>query len=184
MAVPAVGQRDPRSAGPPHVSADARGPRDGHAGAEQVTPAVPESTATTGVASLLLAPFGSHGINLAAITAAICTGPEAHENPARRYTAAVWGGIFYLLAGVFGATIAALFAAFPKELVVSVAALALFGSIMSGLANAMQDTRQREAALVTFMVTASGLTLLSIGSAFWGLVAGVVTQVVLNARRA
>jgi benzoate membrane transport protein len=147
------------------------------------TPSAP-LIATTGVASLLLAPFGSHGINLAAITAAICTGPEAHENPARRYTAAVWGGIFYLVAGVFGATIAALFAAFPKELVVSVAALALFGSIMSGLANAMQDTRQREAALVTFMVTASGLTLLSIGSAFWGLVAGVVTQVVLNARRA
>jgi len=147
------------------------------------TPSAP-LIATTGIASLLLAPFGSHGINLAAITAAICTGPEAHENPAKRYTAAVWGGIFYLLAGIFGATIAALFAALPKALVVSVAALALFGSIMSGLANAMQDARQREAALVTFMVTASGLTLLSIGSAFWGLVAGVVTQVVLNARRA
>ncbi|MCX4145656.1 benzoate/H(+) symporter BenE family transporter [Paraburkholderia madseniana] len=139
---------------------------------------------TTGIASLLLAPFGSHGINLAAITAAICTGPEAHENRDKRYTAAVWCGIFYLIAGIFGATIAALFAALPKALVVSVAALALFGSIMSGLANAMQDLKQREAALVTFMVTASGLTLLSIGSAFWGLVAGVLTQLVLNARRA
>ncbi|RAS35827.1 benzoate/H(+) symporter BenE family transporter [Paraburkholderia bryophila] len=147
------------------------------------TPSAP-LISTTGLASLLLAPFGSHGINLAAITAAICTGPEAHENRDKRYTAAVWCGIFYLIAGVFGATIAALFAALPKALVVSVAALALFGSIMSGLANAMQDVRQREAALVTFMVTASGLTLLSIGSAFWGLVAGVVTQVVLNARRA
>ncbi|HEY2608080.1 benzoate/H(+) symporter BenE family transporter [Paraburkholderia sp. RL18-103-BIB-C] len=147
------------------------------------TPSAP-LISTTGIASLLLAPFGSHGINLAAITAAICTGPEAHENRDKRYTAAVWGGIFYLLAGVFGATIAALFAALPKALVVSVAALALFASIMSGLANAMQDVKQREAALVTFMVTASGLTLLSIGSAFWGLVAGVLTQVVLNARRA
>ncbi|CAB3660009.1 Inner membrane protein YdcO [Paraburkholderia phenoliruptrix] len=147
------------------------------------TPSAP-LISTTGLASLLLAPFGSHGINLAAITAAICTGPEAHPNRHKRYTAAVWCGIFYLIAGVFGATIAALFAAFPRELVVSVAALALFGSIMSGLTNAMQDARQREAALVTFMVTASGLTLLSIGSAFWGLVAGVVTQVVLNARRA
>ncbi|MDR6388655.1 benzoate/H(+) symporter BenE family transporter [Paraburkholderia phenoliruptrix] len=147
------------------------------------TPSAP-LISTTGLASLLLAPFGSHGINLAAITAAICTGPEAHPNRDKRYTAAVWCGIFYLIAGVFGATIAALFAAFPRELVVSVAALALFGSIMSGLTNAMQDARQREAALVTFMVTASGLTLLSIGSAFWGLVAGVVTQVVLNARRA
>ncbi|KKJ06436.1 benzoate/H(+) symporter BenE family transporter [Burkholderia gladioli] len=139
--------------------------------------------ATTGIASLALAPFGSHGINLAAITAAICTGPEAHEDRARRYPAAVWCGLFYLVAGVFGATIAALFDALPKALVVSVAALALFGSIMSGLANAMQDLRQREAALVTFMVTASGLTLLSIGSAFWGLVAGVITQLILNARR-
>lgn len=147
------------------------------------TPSAP-LISTTGIASLLLAPFGSHGINLAAITAAICTGPEAHENRDKRYTAAVWGGIFYLIAGIFGATIAALFAALPKALVVSVAALALFGSIMSGLANAMQDTKQREAALVTFMVTASGLTLLSIGSAFWGLVAGVLTQLVLNARRA
>ena len=147
------------------------------------TPSAP-LISTTGIASLLLAPFGSHGINLAAITAAICTGHEAHENRDKRYTAAVWAGIFYLIAGIFGATIAALFAALPKALVVSVAALALFGSIMSGLANAMQDLKQREAALVTFMVTASGLTLLSIGSAFWGLVAGVLTQLVLNARRA
>jgi benzoate membrane transport protein len=148
-----------------------------------VAPASP-LIATTGLASLVLAPFGSHGVNLAAITAAICTGPHAHENPAKRYMAAVWGGVFYLIAGIFGATIAALFAAFPKALVVSIAALALFGSIMSGLTNAMQDPKQREAALVTFMVTASGLTLLSIGAAFWGLVAGVITQVVLNARRA
>ena len=146
------------------------------------TPSAP-LIATTGIASLLLAPFGSHGINLAAITAAICTGPEAHEDRNKRYTAAVWAGVFYLIAGIFGATIAALFASLPKALVVSVAALALFGSIMSGLANAMQDLKQREAALVTFMVTASGLTLLSIGSAFWGLVAGVLTQLVLNARR-
>ena len=147
------------------------------------TPSAP-LIATTGIASLLLAPFGSHGINLAAITAAICTGPEAHEDRNKRYTAAVWCGVFYLIAGIFGATIAALFASLPKALVVSVAALALFGSIMSGLANAMQDLKQREAALVTFMVTASGLALLSIGSAFWGLVAGVLAQLVLNARRA
>ncbi|WJF91670.1 benzoate/H(+) symporter BenE family transporter [Paraburkholderia bonniea] len=146
------------------------------------TPAAP-LIATTGLASLVLAPFGSHGINLAAITAAICTGPEAGEDRTRRYSAAVWCGVFYLIAGTFGATIAALFAALPSALVISVAALALFGSIMSGLTSAMQDVRQREAALVTFMVTASGLTLLSIGSAFWGLVAGVVTQILLYARQ-
>ncbi|SAK59974.1 benzoate/H(+) symporter BenE family transporter [Caballeronia ptereochthonis] len=146
------------------------------------TPSAP-LISTTGIASLLLAPFGSHGVNLAAITAAICTGREAHEDRDKRYTAAVWCGVFYLIAGTFGATIAALFAAFPKALVVSVAALALFGSIMSGLTNAMLDARQREPALVTFMVTASGLTLLSIGPAFWGLIAGVATHFVLNARR-
>src|SRR6266702_4981462 len=110
-----------------------------------ITPSAP-LIATTGAASLLLAPFGSHGVNLAAITAAICTGPEAHENRDKRYMAAVWCGIFYLIAGIFGAAIAALFAAFPKALVVSVAALALFGSIMSGLTNAMQEVKQREAA--------------------------------------
>ncbi|MDG0026019.1 benzoate/H(+) symporter BenE family transporter [Trinickia sp. Y13] len=146
------------------------------------TPSAP-LISTTGIASLLLAPFGSHGITLAAITAAICTGPQAHEDRTKRYTAALWCGLFYLVAGIFGATIAALFAALPKALVVSVAALALFGSIMSGLTNAMSNVREREAALVTFMVTASGLTLLSIGSAFWGLVAGVITQVILGARR-
>ena len=137
----------------------------------------------TGFASLLLAPFGSHGINLAAISAAICTGPHAHEDPNKRYTAAVWCGIFYGIAGVFGATLAALFAALPKELVLSIAALALFGSIMNGLTVAMSEAREREAALITFMVTASGFTLFSIGSAFWGIVAGVLTLMILNWRK-
>lgn len=138
---------------------------------------------TTGIASLLLAPFGSHGINLAAISAAICTGPEAHENPHKRYTAALWCGLFYGVAGIFGATLAALFAALPKALVLSIAALALLGSITNGLSNAMVDARQREAAMITFLVTASGLTLFSVGSAFWGLVAGLATQLILSWRR-
>ncbi|MDD2055977.1 benzoate/H(+) symporter BenE family transporter [Pseudomonas sp. GD03860] len=138
----------------------------------------------TGLASLVLAPFGSHGINLAAISAAICTGPHAHEDPSKRYTAAVWCGIFYGIAGIFGATLAALFAALPKELVLSIAALALFGSIMNGLTVAMNEAKEREAALITFMVTASGFTLFSIGSAFWGIVAGVLTLLILNWRKA
>lgn len=142
-------------------------------------PASPLIT-TTGIASLLLAPFGSHGINLAAISAAICTGPHAHEDPKKRYTAAVWCGIFYGIAGIFGATLAGLFAAFPKELVLSIAALALFGSIMNGLTIAMNESKEREAALVTFMVTASGMTLFSVGSAFWGIVAGVLTLMILS----
>lgn len=147
--------------------------------------AVPASPliATTGLASLLLAPFGSHGINLAAISAAICTGPQAHEDASKRYTAAVWCGIFYGIAGLFGATLAALFASLPGELVISVAALALLGSIMNGLHSALADPGQREPALITFLVTASGLTLAGIRSAFWGLVAGLLASLLLTARR-
>ena len=147
--------------------------------------AVPASPliATTGLASLLLAPFGSHGINLAAISAAICTGPQAHEDASKRYTAAVWCGLFYGIAGLFGATLAALFASLPSELVISVAALALLGSIMNGLHGALADPGQREPALITFLVTASGLTLAGIGSAFWGLVAGLLASLLLTARR-
>ncbi|MEJ8795739.1 benzoate/H(+) symporter BenE family transporter [Trinickia caryophylli] len=152
--------------------------------ADGYTPPSAPLIATTGVASLALAPFGSHGVTLAAITAAICTGPEAHEDRTKRYTAALWCGFFYLVAGVFGATISSLFAALPKALIASIAALALFGSIAGGLTNAMSQPREREAALVTFMVAASGLTLLSIGPAFWALVAGLATQLILHARRA
>ncbi|MWV13522.1 benzoate/H(+) symporter BenE family transporter [Pseudomonas sp. R-28-1W-6] len=139
--------------------------------------------ATTGLASLLLAPFGSHGINLAAISAAICTGAEAHEDRHKRYTAALWCGLFYGIAGIFAATLAALFAALPAALVLSIAALALLGSIGNGLAQAMLEPGQRDAALVTFMVTASGMTLLGIGSAFWGLIAGALTLYILNWRK-
>ncbi|RMQ41690.1 Benzoate membrane transport protein [Pseudomonas cichorii] len=146
------------------------------------TPSSPLISAT-GITSLLTAPFGCHGLNLAAISAAICTSPNAHEDKSKRYTAAVWCGIFYAAAGVFGATLAALFAAFPKELVLSIAALALFGSLINGLTVAMSEPREREAALITFMVTASGLTLFSIGSALWGIVAGVLTLVILNLRK-
>ncbi|AIR89924.1 benzoate/H(+) symporter BenE family transporter [Pseudomonas cremoricolorata] len=145
-------------------------------------PASPLIT-STGLASLLLAPFGSHGVNLAAISAAICTGPHAHEDPAKRYTAAVWCGLFYAVGGTFGATLAALFAALPKELVLSIAALALLGSIINGLSVAMAEAREREAALITFMVTASGMSLLSIGSAFWGIIAGLLTLLILNPRK-
>jgi len=137
----------------------------------------------TGAVSLVLAPFGCFAINLAAITAAICMGREAHEDPAKRYLASVFAGVFYLLVGVFGATVGALFAAFPRELVLAVAGLALFGTIGGGLATAMKDDAQREPALVTFLVTASGLSLGGIGSAFWGVVAGGMALLVLNWRK-
>jgi len=138
----------------------------------------------TGVATLLLAPFGAFALNLAAITAAICMGPEAHPDPARRYMASVWAGIFYLLVGVFGATVAGLFAAFPQALVLAIAGIALIGTLGNSLATALQDPGEREAALVTFLVTASGLSLLGVGAAFWGLVAGVIVRVVLRPRQA
>ncbi|TBU98152.1 benzoate/H(+) symporter BenE family transporter [Stutzerimonas kirkiae] len=143
------------------------------------TPASP-LISCTGIVSTLTAPFGSHGIHLAAITMAICAGPEAHAQKEKRYSAAVWCGLFYGIAGIFGATLAALFAAFPSALVLSIAALALLGSIGNGLTQAMLQPQEREAALVTFMVTASGLTLLGIGSALWGLVAGVLTLLILR----
>ncbi|WP_348943669.1 benzoate/H(+) symporter BenE family transporter [Chitinibacter sp. FCG-7] len=134
----------------------------------------------TGLTTMVLAPFGAFAINLAAITAAICMGKDAHEDAAKRYVAAVAAGVFYVLIGVFGATVAALFAAFPKELVMVVAGLALLNIIGNGLALAVREEAHREAAIITFVVTASGVTLFGIGSAFWGLVAGGVATLVLR----
>ena len=127
---------------------------------------------TTGVATLLLAPFGGYALNLAAITAAICMGREAHEDPRRRYVASAAAGVFYIVVGLLGGAVVGLIAAFPKALVLAVAGFALLGTIGSGLAVAMKDESQREAALITFLVTASGLTLWGVGAAFWGVVAG------------
>jgi benzoate membrane transport protein len=135
---------------------------------------------TTGVASTVLAPFGSHAINLAAITAAICTGPDAHPDPKRRYIAGVSCGAFYLLIGVFGSTLVALFAGLPGELIAALAGVALFGAIAGGLSAATSDETSREAAIITFLVTASKITVFGIGSAFWGLVIGVAAHLVLT----
>jgi benzoate membrane transport protein len=137
----------------------------------------------TGIANVLLAPFGAFALNLAAITAAICMGREAHEDPNRRYVAAMAAGIFYVLIGLFGATVAALFAAFPKELVMAIAGIALLGTIGNSLAAALREETDREPALVAFLVTASGLSLAGIGSAFWGLVAGVITMLMWRTKR-
>lgn len=128
----------------------------------------------TGITTLVLAPLGGFAFNLAAITAAICMGREAHEDPAKRYMAAIAAGGFYLLVGLFGSTVGALFAAFPKELVLAIAGLALLGTIGNGLATALTHEKEREPALITFLVTASGVTLFGVGSAFWGLVAGAL----------
>lgn len=129
---------------------------------------------TSGVATLVLAPFGAFALNLSAITAAIVMGREAHEDPAKRYTAAVSCGALYVLIGVFGATVTGLLTAFPKELVAAIAGLALLGTIGNGLAIGLRDESHREAALLTFLVTLSGVAIAGIGSAFWGVVAGAL----------
>jgi len=128
----------------------------------------------TGATTLVLATFGGFALNLAAITAAICMGSEAHDDPSKRYMAAVSAGMFYLLIGIFGATVAALFAAFPTELVLTIAGLALLATIGNSLSTALASDEQREPVLITFLVTASGVSLFGIGAAFWGLVAGVL----------
>ena len=126
----------------------------------------------TGLATLVLAPFGAFALNLSAITAAICMGREAHPDPAKRYMAAASCGLLYCIVGLFGAAVTGVLTAFPRELVVAIAGLALLGSIGGGLAVALKDDAHREAALITFLVTLSGVSLAGIGSAFWGVVAG------------
>ena len=127
----------------------------------------------TGGLTLLTAPFGNFSINLAAITAAICSGPEAHPDPAKRYQAGIAAGVFYLLTGLAGATVVALFLAFPAALVAVVAGLALLISIAGSLSAFTAEGPYREAAMLTFLLTASGVQLWGIGSAFWGLLLGL-----------
>ena len=137
------------------------------------TPVSPVITAT-GIATMVLAPFGAYALNLAAITAAICMGPSAHENPNRRYLASAACGVVYLMVALLAGTVATFFAAFPKEFILAIAGIALLGTISGGLAAATKDESQREAALITFLVTLSGISIAGVGAAFWGLVAGLV----------
>ena len=145
---------------------------------------VSASIAATGLASVVFAPFGGYAFNLAAITAAICMGREAHEDPARRYTASAMAGVFYIAIGLAGGAVVGLLTAFPRELIAAVAGLALLGTIAGGLSAALKDERHRDAAILTFLVTLSGLSLLGIGSAFWGVVAGAVSLLVQHFRAA
>ncbi|MCJ8151198.1 benzoate/H(+) symporter BenE family transporter [Shinella sedimenti] len=136
----------------------------------------------TGLGSLLMAPFGSHAFNIAAITAAIATGPEAHEDRRKRWIAGIAAGCFYILVGVFGVTLAAVFTAFPATFITTLAGLALLGTIGGSLAGAMADPATREASLITFLASAANIKLFGIGGAFWGLVIGLLAYGVLNFR--
>jgi len=126
----------------------------------------------TGLFSLLAAPFGSHAVNLAAITAAICAGPDAHPDPARRWIAACVAGAGYVVLGLLAGAAAAVVSASPPILIEAVAGLALLGSFASALSAALAQPAEREAAAVTFLVAASGVALLGVSGAFWGLLAG------------
>lgn len=136
------------------------------------TPASP-LISWTGLTGVLMAPLGGFAYNLAAITAAICMGSEAGKDRTQRYWATVWAGVFYVLTGIFGATLVALLDAFPSAVVMTIAGLALLGTIGNSLAAGLGDEPSREAALLTFLITASGMTLWGIGSAFWGIVVGL-----------
>lgn len=142
------------------------------------TPASPLITASA-VGGLVLAPFACHGLNLAAVTASLCTGREAHENPCRRYIAALSGSALYLLLGIAGATLMSLFAAFPAALIAALAGLALYGAISEALARSLAEPLERDAGLFTFLVTASGVSFLGLSAAFWGLLFGLGAHALL-----
>lgn len=134
----------------------------------------------TSIASLAVAFVGGITIVIAAITAALCTGKDAHEDPAKRYIAGVANGLFYLIGGCFAGTIILLFSAMPTTFVAVLAGLALIGAITSNLMGAVQDAAHREAAVITFLATASGMSFFGLGSAFWGIVIGTLAYLLLH----
>ncbi len=136
----------------------------------------------TGIFSLITAPFLGSGINLSAITAAMVANPDAHPDATRRYAAGVATGVFYMVVGIFGATVVGLFAGVPKPLIDALAGLALIGAISNSLNGAMAEPSSRDAALVALVCTASGVKFLEIGAPFWGLVAGMAVHLLLTAR--
>lgn len=139
--------------------------------------------AATGFLGLLAAPFGAHSVTLGAISAAICTGPEAHAEPSKRYIAAATYGISYFALSIVAGAVAVFFQALPAALLAALAGLALLGTIMGGMAAAMANPQRREAALITLLATASGFSFWGIGSAFWGLVAGLLAHTVFEFKR-
>lgn len=139
--------------------------------------------AVTGVASAIIAFFGAHTVNLAAITAALCAGPEAHPDPARRWLAPVAAGAGYLIFALLAGLAAALIAASPQLLIQAVAGLALMSSLAQALSGALAHDEDRIPAVVTFVTAASGVTIFGIGAAFWGIVVGVLLSLALKLRR-
>jgi benzoate membrane transport protein len=127
----------------------------------------------SGFFGILLAPFGGYAFNLAAITAAICMGEDVDPKPERRYLAVLWAGGFYCLVGAFGAAVVSVFSAFPHAVIATIAGLALLGTVANSLYAAMLEAAEREAAILTFVVTAAGGAFMGVGSPFWGLLVGI-----------
>ncbi|MEO4184646.1 benzoate/H(+) symporter BenE [Acinetobacter pittii] len=145
------------------------------------TPAKPIITVTS-IASLAVACVGGITIVLASITAALCIGKDAHELKEKRYIAGIANGIFYILGGLFAGSIVMLFSLLPKELVAALAGLALLGAIATNISVAMKNDSQRDAALITFLATASGMHFLGLSSVFWGICIGVIAHFILTPR--
>lgn len=135
---------------------------------------------TASILSIIVALFGGISIVLAAVTSALCMGGDCHEDPKKRYVGGVFNGIFYLVGAMFAGSIVALFAILPKSLIALLAGLALLGGLLANINIAMQDGTQRESALITFLVTASGMTLFGLSSVFWGIVLGMTSYFILQ----
>lgn len=143
-------------------------------------PPVSSLISWTGLIALLFTPFGGYSVGIAAITAAICMSEDVDADPRRRWMAAALAGLFYLLAGLSGALIGLLFSALPPVFIQTLAGLALIATLGNSLQRAVEDVGSRDVALITFLITASGLTLFGIGSAFWGLVGGMIAHLFLT----
>lgn len=146
------------------------------------TPNVNQLLGWTGLGQAILSPFGCFTVNVAAISAAICLDDQAHPDPSKRYIAAMSCGFFYILMGIFAATLTSLLMSFPHVLIVVIAGIALFGTIGHNIAIAFYDVNDREAALLTFLFSASGVHFFGIGSAFWGLLFGIIVSLILKFR--
>lgn len=133
----------------------------------------------TGIASLAVACFGGISIVLASITAALCTGKDAHPDPDRRYVAGIANGVFYIVGGTFAGTIVAVFAAFPAALIAALAGLALIGAVVSNIRALADESAYIEPSVITFVATASGMSLFGLGAAFWGVVLGMAAYVLI-----
>ncbi len=134
----------------------------------------------TGLSQTLLAPFGCYSVNIAAISAAISLDDQVHPDPAKRYIAGISCGFFYILVGLFAATLTSLLMSFPQVFITALAGIALFGTIGHNIALAFHEIEEREAALMTFLFSASGVQFLGIGSAFWGLIFGIIVMLVFK----